>query len=416
MFARPYRLPHLGPRRTDCSRRSRHTLWFASLVIALLALTLSACGSASATKGATPTTPTAPLDAQLDGETLYVINASPVAIAASGWSLTALNPRTGTVRWKLPTAGMVGKPVIANGVLYVAPQDGYVYAVDAATGHIRWRFQRTVNVSVTVGIDGYPALDGDTLYIASDGGTVYALDASSGRQRWLYTLPTGSHIYAAPAVGNGRVYVSSGGGDNAFYALDEATGKVAWQFTAPQGFDSYPLLVGETVYAGANGFFQASLYALDVRTGKARWQYQGTDAVIARPAYDSGHLFVAARDGSLTELDGQTGKPGWHTSLGAGGQNGGALLATGAAPVASDGVVYVGGESGVVAALDEATGALKWKQTVNGAVDSAPTVADGAVFVTTEKGGVYAFRASDGAPGWKYDDGGLIYASPVLAQ
>ena len=72
MFARPYRLPHLGPRRTDCSRRSRHTLWFASLVIALLALalTLSACGSASATKGATPTTPTAPLDAQLDGETL----------------------------------------------------------------------------------------------------------------------------------------------------------------------------------------------------------------------------------------------------------------------------------------------------------------------------------------------------------
>ena len=412
MFARPYRLPHLGPRRTD---RSRHTLWFALLLMASLALTLAACGSASATKRATPPAPQAPLNAQLDGRTLYVINASPVAIAASGWSLTALDARTGAVRWKLPTAGMIGKPVLANGDIYFAPQDGYIYAVDAATGHLRWRFQRTVNVSVSVGIDGYPALDSDTLYVASDGGTVYALDASSGKQRWLFTLPAGAHIYAAPAVGNGRVYVSSGGGDDAFYALDEATGKVAWQFSAPQGFDSYPLLVGETVYAGANGFYQASLYAFDARTGKARWQYQGNDAVIARPAWDGGHLFVAARDGTLTELDGQTGKPGWHTSLGAGGENGGALLPTGAAPVVSDGVVYVGGESGVVAALDEATGAVKWKQTVNGAVDSAPTVANGAVFVTTEKGSVYAFRASDGALSWKYDDGGLIYASPVLA-
>ena len=412
MFARPYRLPHLGPRRTD---RSRHTLWFALLLMASLALTLAACGSASATKRATPPAPQAPLNAQLDGRTLYVINASPVAIAASGWSLTALDARTGAVRWKLPTAGMIGKPVLANGDIYFAPQDGYIYAVDAATGHLRWRFQRTVNVSVSVGIDGYPALDSDTLYVASDGGTVYALDASSGKQRWLFTLPAGAHIYAAPAVGNGRVYVSSGGGDDAFYALDEATGKVAWQFSAPQGFDSYPLLVGETVYAGANGFYQASLYAFDARTGKARWQYQGNDAVIARPAIDGGHLFVAARDGTLTELDGQTGKPGWHTSLGAGGQNGGALLPTGAAPVVSDGVVYLGGESGVVAALDEATGAVKWKQTVNGAVDSAPTVANGAVFVTTEKGSVYAFRASDGALSWKYDDGGLIYASPVLA-
>ena len=386
MFARPYRLPHLGPRRTD---RSRHTLWFALLLMASLALTLAACGSASATKRATPPAPQAPLNAQLDGRTLYVINASPVAIAASGWSLTALDARTGAVRWKLPTAGMIGKPVLANGDIYFAPQDGYIYAVDAATGHLRWRFQRTVNVSVSVGIDGYPALDSDTLYVASDGGTVYALDASSGKQRWLFTLPAGAHIYAAPAVGNGRVYVSSGGGDDAFYALDEATGKVAWQFSAPQGFDSYPLLVGETVYAGANGFYQASLYALDARTGKARWQYQGNDAVIARPAIDGGHLFVAARDGTLTELDGQTGKPGWHASLGAAGENGGALLPTGAAPVVSDGVVYVGGESGVVAALDEATGAVKWKQTVNGAVDSAPTVAggtDGAVFVTTEKG------------------------------
>ncbi len=81
----------------------------------------------------------------------------------------------------------------------------------------------------------------------------------------------------------------------------------------------------------------------------------------------------------------------------------------------ADGVVYVGGESGVVEALDAATGSTRWKQAVDGAVDSAPAVADGAVYVTTEKGSVYAFRASDGALSWKYADGGLIYASAVVA-
>lgn len=397
----------------------RHALWLTTFLLALLMFTLSACGGSASTQGAqataTPAARRVALDARLDASTLYVINASPVAIAASGWSLTALNARSGAARWKLPTAGMIGRPVLANGLIYFAPQDGYIYAIDAATGHVRWRFQRTVNISAKVGIDGYPALDGDTLYVASDGGTVYALDASAGKQRWLFTLPSGAHVYAAPAVGNGKVYVSSGNGQNAFYALDEATGKVAWEFSAPQGFDSYPLLSGETVYVGANGYYQASLYALDAQTGRVRWQYQANDAVISRPAFDNGRLFVAVRDGSLDELDAQTGKPGWRATIGVGGQNGGAALPTGAAATVADGVVYVGGESGVVEALDEATGALRWKRMVDGAVDSAPTVASGAVYVTTEKGSVQAFRASDGAPGWKYDDGGLMYASPVIA-
>lgn len=182
---------------------------------------------------------------------------------------------------------MIGKPVVADGVIYFAPQDGYVYAVDTATGHIRWRFQRTVNVSAAVGIDGYPAHDGNTLVVPNDGRAVYALNA-------------------------------------------------------------------------------------------------------------------------------QSGKPGWHTTVG---ENGNILAAlpTGAAPMVVNGVVYAGGESGVIEAFDEAAGNLLWKQPVNGAVDSAPTVKGGAVYVTTEKGSFSVFRAGDGALSWKYDDGGLISASVIVA-
>ena len=62
----------------------------------------------------------------------------------------------------------------------------------------------------------------------------------------------------------------------------------------------------------------------------------------------------------------------------------------------ADGVVYVGGESGVMEALDAATGAVRWKQTVKVGRLRARGCR-GAVYVTTEKGSVYALRASDGA-------------------
>ena len=174
----------------NCWRRiSQHPLSYSRSrrifpLLALMLFALAACGTGTGGAATRPrVTPTVSLDTQLASEALYVINASPVAIAPSGWSLTALNAQTGAVRWKLPTAGMIGRPVVANGVIYFAPQHGYVYAVDAATGHIRWRFQRTVNVSAHVGIDGYPALDGNTLYVASNGGAVYALDAQTGKER-----------------------------------------------------------------------------------------------------------------------------------------------------------------------------------------------------------------------------------------
>jgi eukaryotic-like serine/threonine-protein kinase len=405
----------------NCSRSmSHHPLGYSRArrtfpLFALMLLALAACGTGTNVGKTHPrVTPTVPLDAQLASETVYAINASPVSIAPSGWSLTALNAQTGAVRWKLPTAGMIGRPVIANGAIYFAPQDGYVYAVDAVTGHVRWRFQRTVNISAQVGIDGYPALDGDTLYVASDGGTVYALDAQTGKERWLFALPDSKgHIYAAPAVGRGKVYVSSGNGTNAFYALDEATGKIAWQFTAPQGFDGYPLLSGATVYVGADGYTLASFYALDADTGKVRWQFQANDSVITRPAFDSNSLFIGALDASLYQINAASGEVGWRVGLAS--SDNLPALPTGAAPTVADGVVYVGGESGVVEALVAATGTLRWQHNVDGSIDSAPAFVGGAVYVTTEKGSVYALRAADGALAWKYADGGLIYASPVVA-
>jgi outer membrane protein assembly factor BamB len=135
--------------------------------------------------------------------------------------------------------------------------------------------------------------------------------------------------------------------------------------------------------------------------------------VITRPAFDGNSLYIGALDSSLYQVNTASGKVGWHANLASSDTL--PALPTGAAPTVADGVVYVGGESAVVEALDATTGTLRWQHTVDGSVDSAPALADGAVYVTTEKGSVYALRASDGALAWKYVNGGLIYASPVVA-
>ena len=51
----------------------------------------------------------------------------------------ALDAATGAVRWAHRTDGPVGSsPAVAGGVVYVGSDDFSVYALDAATGAVRW--------------------------------------------------------------------------------------------------------------------------------------------------------------------------------------------------------------------------------------------------------------------------------------
>jgi outer membrane protein assembly factor BamB len=54
------------------------------------------------------------------------------------------------------------------------------------------------------------------VYIGGSDGKVYALDTATGRLRWAYT--TGSHVDSSPAVAGGTVYAESD--DGTVYALD----------------------------------------------------------------------------------------------------------------------------------------------------------------------------------------------------
>ena len=89
-----------------------------------------------------------------------------------------------------------------------------MYALDAATGHLRWSY-----ATGGAAESGLVVAGGGIVYVVS-GGQMYALDAAAGHLRWTYTNPGGG-VISSPAVAGNAVYV--GGEDHKVYALNAGT-------------------------------------------------------------------------------------------------------------------------------------------------------------------------------------------------
>lgn len=220
-------------------------------------------------------------------------------------------------------------PAVMDGAVYFVGLSGDLYAVDAATGKQRWAFATegerrfsaqglfTALPSGEVMPDPWdfylssPAVVDGVVYFGSGDGYVYAVDAGSGGMRWKFK--TGGVVHASPAVAGGLVYVGSW--DAYFYALDARSGRLVWRYKTGDdnrahqmtGIQGSAAVARGTVYFGCR---DANLYALDAATGALRWRFS-TDGswVIASPAVADGRVYFTTSDTKLFEaLDAESGK------------------------------------------------------------------------------------------------------------
>lgn len=115
-----------------------------------------------------------------------------------------------------------------------------------------------------------PGFDGSTVFYLGSDHYVYALDAASGHERWRSTTGTDN---PSPLFGNcavaGGVTVCGDGGIVAFRRDD---GGRVWRFDAPPDSPGhFPVVVlnNNTVVGGSWGF--GTIYAIDAATGALRW-------------------------------------------------------------------------------------------------------------------------------------------------
>ena len=145
----------------------------------------------------------------------------------------ALDAVDGRLRWKAYTGGAVRfPPTIWKGRALVGSGDGWVYAFEAQTGQLLWRFraapaERKIPVYGSL-LSTWPAASGVLVedgiaYVAAgivnyDGTYVYALDAATGRIKWQNNTSghldrqarTGVSVQGHQLLHDGKLYLASG--------------------------------------------------------------------------------------------------------------------------------------------------------------------------------------------------------------
>lgn len=288
---------------------------------------------------------------------------------------------------------VISTPAVSDGTAYFDSDDHFLYAVNIADGTQRWKFASEgerrftgkhlhgsdpAGESMPDPFDFYlssPAVVENTVYIGSGDGNVYALDAASGALRWKFH--TGDVVHASPAVANGMLYVGSW--DSYFYALDAETGQQRWRFKTGEdhkianqvGIQSSATIADGIVYFGCR---DSNLYALDALTGEKKWVYSNKGSwVISTPIANDGTLYFATSDSGLFHaVDAKSGVLRYSLSF--------HKWPMFSSPVIAGRNLYIGSNAGTLMAIDLDKHAAAWTFSTDGAKANAAalTQKDGA--------------------------------------
>lgn len=162
----------------------------------------------------------------IDGTTATspVIDGSDETVVYTGTdtgAVYALDTATGAIRWSSAEAAparVTDTPALADGSLYVPTTDGLV-VLDAGTGAPQW-------TAAAGSLRVQPAVAGGLVFTGAEDGTVMAFDAAGcGNPSCdpLWSVDAGdTSISGAPAVNQGRLYVGTGDGRLLAYGLPAA--------------------------------------------------------------------------------------------------------------------------------------------------------------------------------------------------
>jgi len=193
----------------------------------------------------------------------YLAAENSIVVVSGPNGLEALRAGDGTRLWITSTSRYApGPPVIANGLVYMSGEDGYLYALSLQNGAVQWRI--AAGTSSGAFAPSEPAVVENVVYWGA-GPLLYALDADTGALRHVYHLfpdDEGSaakgviFFYSPPAVADGALFLAANAAPvcgfidacqqqpATLYALNIATGNELWHHTEPEGNATLPPVIG----------------------------------------------------------------------------------------------------------------------------------------------------------------------------
>lgn len=238
--------------------------------------------------------------------------------------------------WRARLGPVYRRPGVdeAARTLFVPSADQHLYALDAGTGLIRWRFA----AGAPVLSEPLAASAGQHHYVVfSAGERLFAVDAATGQLAWS---GLGRGFSAGRAACDGqRVYTAAA--DGYARAHDLATGREAWshrmvsgdrhRVALYSGWDNVVVLgAGVVVVATVSGS-----QALEAATGALRWTFPGSTMYPPAVVLGDGTALFTTEQGVVSRVNLADGATVWQASLGARVQNAGLAVAGDSAWVVS---------------------------------------------------------------------------------
>ncbi|MES9969742.1 MAG: outer membrane protein assembly factor BamB [Candidatus Thiodiazotropha sp.] len=245
------------------------------------------------------------------------------------------------------------KPVVSDGVLYVAEPSGEVFALDPETGDRHW------SVDTHSPLSGGPGVADGLIALGTLEAELILLNDADGGEKWRRRVS--SEVLSSPAINESNVVCRTTDGSVTVYSTDAGEKRWLYDRSVPvltlRG-DSSPLISGYQVLAGFAG---GKLVGLSLDSGLVEWE-----ATISTPK-------------GRTELE--------------------RVVDIDADPVLVEGTLYVTAYQGDVAAVSESSGVVLWRREISSHAGLDASWRQ--VFVTDAADHVWSLDATNGATLWQ---------------
>jgi outer membrane protein assembly factor BamB len=182
---------------------------------------------------------------------------------------------------------IVTAPALGEGRIYLASQEGKVYALERDSGRELWTHDAGMALAAA------PLFDRGTVYVAGFNNQLVALRALDGRPRWACALGEAIEL-CSPVFLDGTVYLAGRGGN--VFAVDAERGTLRWKERVGRLFRGGMTAADGLVCAADS----SGIYGLDASTGSTRWTIaEGAQS----PVYAAGLIFCVTHVGVLLVIE-----------------------------------------------------------------------------------------------------------------
>jgi outer membrane protein assembly factor BamB len=267
--------------------------------------------------------------------------------------------------------GFEARPLLVDGLVYLASLDRKLLAVKPDSGKLAWSFDTKAALRAA------PVACAGLIIVADEDGTAYGV--RDGKQVWKVELD--GRVQGDPIPLGDSVFF--GTTEAVVYRLDGRTGDVLWKVDAEGRVYASLALVGEDrLIVGTDS---PSLVSLSPKDGSRQWSFPADNAIRGTPVESDGRIFFTTLSGTLYAVGTEDGRQV-------------ALFRASAEPAPFESCpaigekgVYVVDSDGLLLCYTMADG-MRWSFSLGGRAVAAPVVAGGFLFVATESGDIFCFR------------------------